>query len=257
MFKDEGEIMITYITTLFNVLVKMIKHSRKERCNLLQEWTMHISSRQLSSLLSALRGTDINGGDDNGKSKRITRMIRYLTCNNVGKRNTYLNDKVMVRDIVVDYLTENVDDNPHWVHHILSASKVLGHEHPSTYVREYWRFIYHNTKKNIKSNELTHVRKEVRKEQVTMNDMFSIGKKGNLVAQAILSLLEVANETDNKHVILNHANVLYVNKKPVAKIIKHEYDYDKQDTNLMYELYVTESELIAIIDIQKEDVEIS
>ena len=112
-------------------------------CNngyLMQSWVRKLDLKKQSSLIAALRGNDA----DNGtcvKCKEVTRMLRYLIVNNIGKRSSYMSDAVMNRNNVVKLLTNKYPTNRHWVKHVIDASYIIGNGHPSSYVRDYWLYI--------------------------------------------------------------------------------------------------------------------
>lgn len=107
------------------------------RKTVLQEWVARLSLIQQSNLISVTRGTDIKNGEC-GKSKNITRMLRYIIVVDAGKKNTYMSDTVISRSQIIKHLSRSIPTNIHWVEHIASAAYVIGNEHYDPYIREYW-----------------------------------------------------------------------------------------------------------------------
>ena len=107
---------------------------RDETTHLLKDWTGKLDLRWVSTLLSTLRGCD----GCNSNSKKVTRMLRYLITNEVGKKSSYMSDQVHSTRYTVDVLLKEYITNQHWVEHVLSAAYVIYNNHPDPYVRAYW-----------------------------------------------------------------------------------------------------------------------
>ena len=107
---------------------------------LVQPWVLDIDLLQQSSLISVLRGDDsVNG--TNVKSKSVTKMLRYLIVNNIGKKDSYMSDHVMTGGEVMLHLLKSRDNNRHWVDHIIAAAFIIKKTHPNNYTRKYWGHI--------------------------------------------------------------------------------------------------------------------
>jgi len=129
-----------YLLTLFNV------HTKHP---LLKTWVLDIDPRWLSTLMSALRGCDtIDAHSD--KRKYVTKMIRYLVTNDVGKKSDYMSNYVVRHHDIIRTLTTSYPNNQHWVEHIIAAGRVISNNHPDPYVREYWNNVYRIISKFMK-----------------------------------------------------------------------------------------------------------
>ena len=104
---------------------------------LMKDWVLELEPYKQSTLVSVLRGSDSNNGNDID-TKAITKMLRYLIVNDVKNKSTYMNNKVLMQQKTIDTLVNNFPNNRHWVEHVLSAAFHIKDKHPDNYVREYW-----------------------------------------------------------------------------------------------------------------------
>jgi len=102
-----------------------------------QDWVTKLSLLHQSSLMSILRGTDIENGTLQ-EAKDITKMLRYVIANDAGKKRSYMSNYVIPRNEVIKYLFKVYPNNRHWVEHVIGASYIVHQQHPDNYVRDYW-----------------------------------------------------------------------------------------------------------------------
>jgi hypothetical protein len=146
--------MIAYLTKkLRNYLTKKV---------ILQDWVCDLDLVVQSSLISVIRGTDMNNGMCD-ESKNITKMLRYIIVNDAKKKNSYMSDYVINQSKVIGFLVKSYPDNKHWVDHVVGVAFHIKRNHPDKYVCEYWgnvAHIYNNRIKNWKAKEKKRIEKE-------------------------------------------------------------------------------------------------
>ena len=107
---------------------------------LTKKWVRGLDLKDQSTLVTILRGDDsYNGG--NIKSKNITKMLRYLVVNNIGKKNSYMSDAVMTSGYIMTHLLKSREYNMHWVEHVIAAAFVIKNKHPNNYTGAFWGHI--------------------------------------------------------------------------------------------------------------------
>lgn len=114
---------------------------------------LELDPKTQSTLIASLRGND----KDNGccsDSKKITKMLRYIIVNNVGKRKSYMSNYVYRTDIAVKIILTDYLNNKHWVSHTLAAGFMISKYHSDNYIRVYW-----NSVVNICNAKITKINK--------------------------------------------------------------------------------------------------
>jgi len=118
-------------------MLKRVLYALLRREPLLQDWVLDLPGKYQASLVASLRGNDNYNGSCK-ECKDVTKMLRYLIVNNIGKKNSYMSNHVMHMHKVIDYLIKMYPTNKHWVEHVLSAGYQVSRNHPNSYVRSYW-----------------------------------------------------------------------------------------------------------------------
>lgn len=120
------------------------------RASLLQDWVCELDLVTQSSLVSVLRGTDLDNGNCK-ESKNITRMLRYIIVVDAKKKKSYTSDYVVHQSKVVGFLVKSFPNNSHWVEHILGVAFHIRKHHPDRYVCEYWGSVFNTCNGRINS----------------------------------------------------------------------------------------------------------
>jgi len=126
---------------------------------LLKKWVLTLDPRRQSTLFSILRGSDTQSGKCT-RCKKITKMLRYIITNHVGKKNSYMSTDVLRVPEVTNILEKEYINNQHWVEHVSAASYVIFKNHPDPYVREYWGSI-----NRVINGKIKRIKKELAKQE--------------------------------------------------------------------------------------------
>lgn len=123
---------------MFKKILKKL-FNRCSNNSLFQDWVVLLPClTKQSSLISAIRGTDIKNGECE-ESKKITRMLRYIIVYDVKKKNKhYMSSIVLQQNKVIKFLIKIYPYNKHWVEHICGAAFIIKQYHPNKYIAEYW-----------------------------------------------------------------------------------------------------------------------
>lgn len=121
-----------------------------KRMYLLQDWVLDIDLIAQSSLTAILRGNDGKNGNCD-ESKKITKMLRYIIVNDVGKKNSYMSSYVVPSSKVIGFLVKTYPNNKHWVEHVLSAAYHIKKFHPNRYTAMFWGDVLYQSTNRINS----------------------------------------------------------------------------------------------------------
>jgi len=114
---------------------------------ILQNWVLELDYYDQAHLLAALRGMDVEKGNE--ITKPAVKLFRRTVGTNVKEmiKNGYATDEIIEPNKLAYAISNGKSYSEHWYEHFIKAIEILSTKHPNCFIRYYWSQVISNIEK--------------------------------------------------------------------------------------------------------------